>query len=60
MAAILIINIKQLVNTRTQHKLLRGKELAILPCIENAWLLMVSLRVSGQWMICPLQAMNIR
>jgi imidazolonepropionase len=31
-------NIRQLVNTREQHQLLRGKELAVLPCIENAYL----------------------
>ncbi|MEO5943251.1 MAG: imidazolonepropionase [Ferruginibacter sp.] len=35
----LIINIQQLVNTRKETKLLRGKELAVLPCIENAFLL---------------------
>jgi imidazolonepropionase len=35
----LIINIQQLVNTREETKLLRGKELAVLPCIENAFLL---------------------
>lgn len=35
----LIINIQQLVNTREQNNLLRGKALAELPCIENAFLL---------------------
>ena len=35
----LITNIKQLVNVREEVKLLRGKELAELPCIENAYLL---------------------
>jgi len=39
MPAILIINIQQLVNTRSVNKLLRGKELAELPFIENAYLL---------------------
>jgi imidazolonepropionase len=39
MAAILIGNIRQLVNTREQSTLLRGHELATLPCIENAYLL---------------------
>jgi imidazolonepropionase len=34
----LITNIKQLVNIREGSKLLRGKELAKLPCIENAYL----------------------
>jgi imidazolonepropionase len=36
MSATLITNIKMLVNTRSTNKLLRGKELAELPCIENA------------------------
>ncbi|HET6723367.1 MAG TPA: imidazolonepropionase [Chitinophagaceae bacterium] len=35
--ATLISNIRQLVNTREESKLLRGKELSILPCIENAF-----------------------
>jgi imidazolonepropionase len=35
----LIINIQQLVNTREETRLLRGKELAVLPSIENAFLL---------------------
>ncbi|HEX8333990.1 MAG TPA: imidazolonepropionase [Segetibacter sp.] len=34
----LITNISSLVNTRTENKLLRGEELADLPCIENAYL----------------------
>jgi imidazolonepropionase len=39
MPAVLITNIKQLVNVRAQHHLLRGKELAELPCINNAWMI---------------------
>jgi imidazolonepropionase len=39
MASLLITNIKSLVNTRTQYHLLRGKELAGLPCIDNAYLI---------------------
>jgi imidazolonepropionase len=39
MAAKLITNIKLLVNTRGQNQLLRGEDLASLPCLENAWLL---------------------
>lgn len=35
----LVINIKQLVNTRAQNSLLRGNALAHLPTIENAFLL---------------------
>jgi imidazolonepropionase len=33
-----IINIKGLLNTRNQNSLLRGNDLKILPCIENAFL----------------------
>jgi imidazolonepropionase len=36
----LIKNIRLLVNVRSENKLLRGNELAGLPCIENAWLLL--------------------
>jgi imidazolonepropionase len=39
MSATLISNIKQLVNTREENHLLRGKELSVLPCIENAYLI---------------------
>ena len=39
MLATLFTNIKLLVNSPQQNELLRGKELAHLPCIENAWLL---------------------
>jgi imidazolonepropionase len=38
MASHVITNIRQLVNVRAHHHLLRGKELAELPCIENAYL----------------------
>lgn len=37
--ATLITHIKQLVNCREENRLLRGKELADLPCIENAFIL---------------------
>lgn len=36
--ATLITNIKQLVNVREESKLLRGKELSVLPSIENAYM----------------------
>ncbi len=36
----LITNIKQLVNVRETSHVLRGKELAVLPCIDNAYLLL--------------------
>jgi imidazolonepropionase len=39
MATTLVKNIKQLVNCRAAHSLLRGKQLADLPCIENAFLI---------------------
>src|SRR5687767_9611893 len=39
MPPVIIENIKLLVNTRDESKLLRGKELADLPCIENAYLI---------------------
>ncbi len=39
MGSQLITNIKLLVNTRDQQKVLRGAELADLPCIENAFLI---------------------
>ncbi|HEX3025032.1 MAG TPA: imidazolonepropionase, partial [Chitinophagaceae bacterium] len=35
----IIINIKQLVNAREENKVLRGKELAELPVLENAYLI---------------------
>jgi imidazolonepropionase len=34
----LIYNIRQLVNTRAESRLLRGAALADLPCIDNAWI----------------------
>ncbi len=40
MASTLIKNIKSLVNVRTENKLLRGKELALLPSVENAYLIL--------------------
>jgi len=39
MSSVLIVNSQQLVNARESSSLLRGAELAHLPCIENAWLL---------------------
>lgn len=39
MPATLITNIRQLVNVRTESPVLRGKQLAELPCIDNAYLL---------------------
>lgn len=42
-----IINIKHLINTRTESELLRGKDLAKLPLIENAYLEIEEGRISG-------------
>lgn len=39
MSLSLIVNSRLLVNTRAQSRLLRGAEMADLPCIENGWLL---------------------
>jgi imidazolonepropionase len=38
MSSTLISNIKLLVNTRKENQLLRGKALAVLPAIEDAYL----------------------
>jgi hypothetical protein len=35
----LIYNIKQLVNVRADPRLLRGAQLAELPCIDHAWVM---------------------
>ena len=43
----LITNIKTLVNVREEPNLLRGKELAQLPCIENAYLTIDDGRITG-------------
>ena len=39
MSSRLIVNIRRLAGVREQSRLLRGPELAVLPCIDNAWLL---------------------
>jgi len=39
MSSTLISNIRLLVNTRAENQLLRGKALAQLPCIENAYMI---------------------
>jgi len=38
MPATIITNIKSLVNTRTENQLLRGRQLAELPCIGDAYI----------------------
>ncbi len=44
---LLVINIARLVNTRKETKLLRGKELAELPIIENAFLVIDNGRIEN-------------
>jgi imidazolonepropionase len=43
----LLVNIKQLVNTGSGNRALYGKEMAILPCLENAWLLIEGEEIAG-------------
>jgi imidazolonepropionase len=45
MSSTLITNIKLLVNTLEENELLRGKALAQLPCIENAYLVITDGRI---------------
>ena len=47
MATTLIINIKFLVNTPGENRLLRGKELSKLPCIANAYLIIEDGIITG-------------
>lgn len=47
MSATLITNIKLLVNTRSENVLLRGKQLAELPCIEDAFLVVEHGRIAA-------------
>jgi len=43
----LISNIKQLVGVREESKLLKGKELSALPCLDNAYLIIENGIISG-------------
>lgn len=47
MATTLVTNIKLLVNTLEENKLLRGKDLARLPCIENAYVIIEDGIITG-------------
>jgi imidazolonepropionase len=60
MPAILITNIKQLVNIRQQNQLLRGKDLVELPCIENAYLLTEDNIIAGYGSMNELQTKNYK
>ncbi len=55
----LITNIKQLVNVREQQTLLRGKDLAELPIIENAFLLINDGRIENYGKMDELGISNI-
>jgi imidazolonepropionase len=55
MAVTLITNIKQLAGIRTENKLLRGKELANLPAIDNAYLVIEDEVIAGYGTMKELQ-----
>lgn len=60
--ATIITNIKSLVNVRTKSKLLRGKELSILPCIENGYLVIEDgmIAETGEMQNLKLQTKNFK
>jgi len=58
MPSALITNIKQLIGTRTESHLLRGKELSILPSIENAYLIIEDDEIAAYGRMKELQATN--
>ncbi|MGB8190467.1 MAG: imidazolonepropionase [Chitinophagaceae bacterium] len=58
MSSILITNIRQLVNVRRDHHLLRGKDLAHLPCIDNAYLLIEDDEIAGFGQMDELETRN--
>lgn len=60
MPATLITNIKQLVNVRQHSSLLRGSELATLPCIDNAYLLIEDDTIAGYGSMNELPAPDSR
>ena len=47
MPAMLVSNIKLLVNTREQNQLVKGRDLAHLPCVDDAYLLIDDGRIAG-------------
>jgi len=55
MSTTLITNIRSLVNVRKEQHLLRGKELADLPCIDNAYLLIEDDTIAA---FGPMQELN--
>lgn len=53
---LLFYNIQSLLQVRTENKLLKGSEMKVLPCIENAWLLVENGKIAdfGEMNSCPL------
>ncbi len=47
MSSTVITNIKQLAGVREETQLLRGKDLAVLPTIENAYLIIEDDTIAG-------------
>jgi imidazolonepropionase len=47
MQSLLLTHIKQLVNVRTFNRPLYGKEMAELPCLDDAWLLIEGKEIAG-------------
>jgi imidazolonepropionase len=47
MQSLLLTNIKQLVNIRSESRPLYGKEMSELPCLENAWLVTEGKDIAG-------------
>jgi imidazolonepropionase len=47
MASLLLKNIRQLVNVRADARPLYGKEMSVLPCIDDAWLLIEGSEIAG-------------
>jgi len=56
----LITNIRQLVNIREENKLLKGKELAELPIIENGYLIIENDHIASYGPINQLQTINYK
>jgi len=56
----LITNIRQLVNIREENKLLKGKELAELPILENGYLIIENDHIASYGPINQLQTINYK
>ncbi len=50
----LIKNIACLVNVREENKLLHGKELSVLPCIQNAYLIIENRKIAKYGQMCEI------